>query len=60
MEKNAQDCIGDLTMTIKPVNPVAKAMAQNRRRQQVVPDKKKYNRKKDKDYADTIRKNESE
>jgi len=47
-------------MVIKPVNPVAKAMAQNRRRQQVVPDKKKYNRKKDKDYADTIRKNESE
>lgn len=51
---------GDLTMVIKPVNPVAKAMAQNRRRQQVVPDKKKYNRKKDKNYADTIRKNESD
>lgn len=49
---------GDLTMVIRPVNPVAKAMAQNRRRQQVVPDKKKYNRKKDKDYADTIRENE--
>ena len=49
---------GYLTMVIRPVNPVAKAMAQNRRRQQVVPDKKKYNRKKDKDYADTIRENE--
>jgi hypothetical protein len=59
MEKNAQYCIGDLTMIIRPVNPVAKAMAQNRRRQQVVPDKKKYNRKKDKSYADTIRENES-
>ena len=45
-------------MVIRPVNPVAKAMAQNRRRKQVVPDKKKYNRKKDKDYADTIRENE--
>ena len=59
MEKNAQDCIGDLTMTIRPVNPIAKAMAHNRRRQQVVPDKKKYNRKKHLNYADTIRKNES-
>ena len=58
MEKNAQDCIGDLTMVIRPVNPIAKAMAHSRRRQQVMPDKKKYNRKKDKNYADTIRENE--
>ena len=49
---------GDLTMVIKPVNPVAKAMALSRRRHQVVPNKKKYNRKKDKNYADTIRENE--
>ena len=49
---------GDLTMVIKPVNPVAKAMALSRRWQQVVPNKKKYNRKKDKNYADTIRENE--
>ena len=47
-------------MRIKPINPVAKAVAQSRRRSTVVPDKTKYNRKKDKDYADTIRKNESE
>ena len=47
-------------MTIRPVNPVAKAMALSRRRQQVVPNKKKYNRKKDKSYADTIRENESD
>ena len=45
-------------MVIKPVNPVAKAMALSRRRQQVVPNKKKYNRKKDKNYANTIRENE--
>ena len=45
-------------MVVKPVNPVAKAMAHSRRRQQVVPDKKKYNRKKDKNYANTIRENE--
>lgn len=58
MAKDSQYCIGDLTMVIKPVNPVAKAMALSRRRQQVVPNKKKYNRKKDKNYADTIRENE--
>jgi hypothetical protein len=46
-------------MVIRPVNPVAKAMAQNRRRQLVVPNKKRYDRKKDKNYADTIRENES-
>ena len=34
------------------INPVAKALLQgNRRRSQVVPDKKKYNRKKDKHDA---------
>ena len=32
---------------ITKVNPVAKAMVQQRRRQQYVPDKTKYNRKKD-------------
>lgn len=30
------------------INPVAKAMMQGRRRTQVVPDKTKYNRKRDK------------
>ncbi len=38
-------------MRIKPINPVAKAVAQSRRRTIVVPDKKKYNRKKDKHDA---------
>ena len=33
------------------VNPVAKAMMQSRRRTQVVPNKKKYNRKRDKDAS---------
>ena len=34
------------------INPVAKALLQgNRRRSQVVPDKKKYNRKKEQDRA---------
>lgn len=36
---------------IRRVNPVAKAMMQSRRRTQVVPDKKKYNRKKEKSDA---------
>ena len=42
--------MGDLTMAdrISRVNPVAKAMMQSRRRTQVVPNKKKYNRKRDK------------
>ena len=34
------------------INPVAQAMLQSRRRTQVVPDKKKYNRKKDKGTGD--------
>ena len=38
-------------MRIKPINPVAKAVAQSRRRSTVVPDKTKYNRKKDKHDA---------
>ena len=38
-------------MRIKPINPVAKAVAQSRRRTQTVPDKTKYNRKKDKQDA---------
>ena len=44
----------------KPINPVAKAMALSRRRTatKTVPDKTKYNRKKDKHYANQTRKNE--
>ena len=40
-------------VTIRPINPVARIMAQNRRRTatQVVPNKKQYNRKKDKEHA---------
>ena len=45
-------------MRIKPINPVAKALAQSRRRSSVVPDKKKYNRKKDKHDANQAGKNE--
>ncbi len=41
------------------VNPIAKALLQtNRRRSQVVPDKTKYNRKKDKHNANQSRSNE--
>lgn len=43
--------VGLMTMRIKPINPVAKALAQSRRRALVVPDKTKYNRKKDKHDA---------
>jgi hypothetical protein len=45
-------------MRIKPINPVAKAVAQSRRRASVVPDKTKYNRKKDKDDANKSGKDE--
>ena len=40
-------------VTIRPINPVARIIAQNRRRTatQVVPNKKQYNRKKDKEHA---------
>jgi hypothetical protein len=43
------------------VNPIAKALLQtHRRRQQVVPDKTKYNRKKEnKDHANQSRKHEA-
>ena len=41
------------------INPVAKVLLQsNRRRSQVVPDKKKYNRKKDKHDANQAGKHE--
>ena len=43
------------------INPVAKALLQsNRRRSQVVPDKKKYNRKKDKHDANQAGKHEEQ
>ena len=42
---------------IRRVNPIAKAMMESRLRTQVVPSKKIYNRKKEKNYADTIREN---
>jgi hypothetical protein len=45
-------------MRIKPINPVAKAVAQSRRRASVVPDKTKYNRKKDKQDANQAGKHE--
>jgi len=41
------------------VNPVAKTMLQRRRAAQVVPDKTKYNRKKDKDNANKSGKDEA-
>jgi hypothetical protein len=45
---------------IRRINPVARIMAQNRRRTatQTVPNKKKYNRKKDKYNANKARENE--
>ena len=39
-------------LMIKPINPIAKAMAHHRKRKQVVPNKKNnYNRAKEKDNA---------
>ena len=46
-------------MTIKPINQIAKAMAHNRRRKQVVPNKKKYNRKTDNTFKQQLKKEES-
>ena len=46
-------------MTIKPINPIAKAMAHNRLRKQVVPNKKKYNRKTDNTFKQQLKKEES-
>jgi len=45
---------------IRRINPIAKVMAESRRRTstKVVPDKKKYNRKKDKYNANKARKDE--
>ena len=45
---------------IKRINPVARIIGQNRRRTatQTVPNKKKYNRKKDKYNANKARENE--
>jgi len=40
------------------INPIARTLLQNRRRQQYVPDKTKYNRKKEKDLANQNRSNE--
>jgi hypothetical protein len=40
------------------INPIARTLLQNRRRQQYVPDKTKYNRKKEKDLANQTRSNE--
>ena len=38
-------------MKIKPINPIAKAMAHHRKRKAVVPSKKDYNRAKEKNNA---------
>jgi len=45
-------------MRIRPINPVARAVAQSRRRTTVVPDKTKYNRKKEQDRENKARKND--
>ena len=47
-------------MRIRPINPVARIMAQNRRRTatQVVPNKKQHNRKKEQDRENKARKND--
>ena len=48
-------------MRIKPINPIARMMAQNRRRAQIVPPKKgkgSYNRKKAKEQTNAEHKND--
>lgn len=40
---------------IRKVNPVAKAMHESRRRTTAVPDKKKHNKKKDRQYGQRTR-----
>jgi hypothetical protein len=43
------------TKMIRKINPVAKAMHESRRRTAVVPDKKKHNKKKDRQYGQRTR-----
>ncbi len=38
-------------LMIKPINPIAKAMAHHRKRKAIVPSKKDYNRAKEKNNA---------
>jgi stalled ribosome alternative rescue factor ArfA len=48
-------------MRIKPINPIARLMAQNRRRAQIVPPKKgkgSYNRNKAKEQTNAENKND--
>jgi len=48
---------GDCIVTIRRINPVARALLQNRRRKSVVPDRKKYNRNKERQNEARERRN---
>lgn len=45
------------TMTIRRINPVARALLQSRRRASTVPDRKKYNKKKERQHETRERRN---
>ena len=45
------------TMTIRRINPVARALLQSRRRTSTVPDRKKYNKKKERQDETRERRN---
>ena len=44
-------------MTIRRINPVARALLQSRRRTYTVPDRKKYNKKKERQNENRERRN---
>lgn len=44
---------------IKRINPIARAMAHHRKRKQVVPNKKKYDRKNENTFKQQLKKEES-
>ena len=44
---------------IKPINPIARAMAHHRKRKQIVPNKKKYDRKSENTFKQQLKKEES-
>ena len=46
-----------MSSRVTRINPIARTMLQQRRRQQFVPDKTKYDRKKDKQDADKYQQN---
>lgn len=54
---SGQQYEGDCIVTIRRINPVARALLQSRRRTSTVPDRKKYNKKKERQNENRERRN---